>query len=315
MRKKILIGLLMSILLLNITPVFASTKTFNRNEMDNYGVSKKWKITSNNKNNILRTPAIDASEKIYDFAEILTEEEETTLKEKVDEFIEKTNFDIAIVTADFTYYSDSENEDYAADFYDYNDFGIDYEKYSGVVFFRNANPSDPYYGLYTFGNAQLYFDNNRVNSILDAVYSRISSKEYEEGITSIINQLIYYYDSGKSKSMDNYTVDENGYLKEIFVAPISTALFMAVIFTIIIIVVLVEKNKMVRKATEAGEYLNKRFTKITKREDKLINSHTSSYTRSSSSDGGGFSGGGGFGGFSSSSGSSGGGHGGGGRHG
>ena len=74
-------------------------------------------------------------------------------------------------------------------------------------------------------------------------------------------------------------------------------------------IILVNKNKMVTKARQAEDYVNKDSIHITNRKDVFVGSHTSSYTSSSSSGGGG-------GGFSSHSGSSGGGHSsGGGRHG
>ena len=75
-------------------------------------------------------------------------------------------------------------------------------------------------------------------------------------------------------------------------------------------IIIENENKMVKKETMAGEYLNNNSIKYTKRNKNLISSHTTHYTRveSSSSSGGGS--------FSSHSGSSGGGHGGGsGRHG
>ena len=46
-----------------------------RKTLDNYGVNKHWEITDSNKDNILRTPYVDASKKIYDYSNILTEEE------------------------------------------------------------------------------------------------------------------------------------------------------------------------------------------------------------------------------------------------
>jgi uncharacterized protein len=71
--------------------------------------------------------------------------------------------------------------------------------------------------------------------------------------------------------------------------------------------ILISKNKMVKKASVARDYIDNASIEYTNRSDQFINSHTTSYTVSSSSSGGGRSG--------SSFGSSGGGHGGGGgRH-
>ena len=78
--KKILV-LLISILLIPNT-ILASTDTLDRNNLDNYGVNKHWDIVDSNLDNVLNTKLVDASEKIYDFSELLTEEEEKELRKK-----------------------------------------------------------------------------------------------------------------------------------------------------------------------------------------------------------------------------------------
>lgn len=308
MKKSMKIIILMAVFFLNTLNCFASTNTYNRSELKNYGVNKKWKITEENKQIILNTPAVDASEKIYDYADILTEEQEKVIKEKIDEFITTTKMDMVIVVPDFKYYSDSENEDYAANFYDYNDFGIDFPKYSGVVFLRNDNLSDRYYNIYTFGNAQLYFDYDRLETILDDIYYSISNGNYVQGFSDYIDAMTAYYKDGISSKMKDYRVNDNGYLYKIYKTPWAIVTIVSTIITFIIMLILVNKNKMVKKASTASDYFDKKSFKITNFQDKFISSHTSSYTVSSSSGSGGGGG--------SHSGSSGGGHsGGGGRHG
>ena len=114
--------------------------------------------------------------------------------------------------------------------------------------------------------------------------------------------------------MTNYYVDEKGYLQkypEKYSIPWTGAFIFSFLITFITMIILIKRNKMVMKATQAGEYLNKDSVNINNRKDVFINSHTTSYTVSHDSGG---SGGGG--GHSSHSGSSGGGHSsGGGRHG
>ncbi len=310
--KNILKRLLIAMLFLSgIINCHASTNTFNREELENYGVRKEWKITDNNIQNVLKTPAVDSSEKIYDYANLLTEDEENNLKERINEFIEKSKMDIAIVTTDFSYSSDSENENYAADFYDYNDFGMDFENTSGVLFLRNANSEDPYYDMYTFGNAQLYFDQARYDNILDGIYDLIHSGQYLEGFKNFVGETERYISMGKPKEMDNYYVDKEGYLQkypETYHIPWGIALISSSVITLVAMLILIKKNRMVKKATQATQYLQKESINITNRKDIFITSHTTSYTESSSSGSGG--------GFSSHGGSSGGGHSsGGGRHG
>lgn len=305
--KKIKI-LLLIILITFTANVNASTNTKSRNELNNLGVNKHWNITQSNKSNILNTYLVDSSEKIYDFSEKITDEDEQIIYNKLMEFINHTNMDIAFITVNFPYTNDKDNENYAADFYDYNDFGIDKENYSGIILFRNTYEQDPYYDIYTFGNAQLYFDTSRYDEILDSIYDDLHSENYVNGLNTFINKLIYYYDQGIPSSLENYIVDKNGYLKKTYQIPWLAATITASIITITVTIILINKNKMVKRKLDTSTYLSPNDLHITNIQNKLINSYITHHTVSSSS--------GSSGGFSSHSGSSGGGHSsGGGRHG
>lgn len=288
-------------------PVFALEE---RNESNNYGVNKKEiKITSSNKSNIMATPYVDASEKIYDFADILTDEEEEYLAKIVKEFVSKTNMDMVILTDSKSYYTDSQNETYAADFYDYNDFGLNMENYSGVLLYRNAYEADPYYNVYMFGNAQLYFDYDRSESMLDAIYADMRSKSYLAAFEDFVEIYTDYYEEGIPSGMKDYEIDDMGFMHKKYTYPWMWALLVSGIVALIYACVFIGKNKMVKKADSAKDYLADEDIDMYKTVDQYLRSHTTSYTVSSSS---GSSGGGGH----SSSGSSGMGHSsGGGRHG
>jgi len=297
--------IILSILLL-ISPVFALEDGSARNELKNYGVNKKWEITEKNKSNVLRTPLVDASKKIYDYSEILKPEEKEELLGKINAFIEHTNMDMVILTVNMPYSSDYQNEDYAADFYDYNDFGINFEHYSGVILLRNTYEADPYFNVYTFGEAQLYFDYDRCENMLDDIYPYLKNHEYLKGFELFISDFTNYYDRGKA--LPNYYLDDMGFIHQKYVMPVIPALAAGLIISAIAIAVMVKKNKMVRKSTEANDYIDQSSVQFHTRSDVLTGSITTHYRVSSDSGGGG--------GHSSHGGSSGGGHGGGGgRHG
>lgn len=318
--RKILVSLLSLVIGLNI--VSASTNTIPRTDED-LGVNKKWTINEKNIENVKRTPRVDASEKIYDFGEILTEEEEKILYEKIKEYISYTNMDMVILTVDMEYNIDSVNEDYAADFYDYNDFGIDFTKYSGILLLRNKYSLDPYFNIYTFGDAQLYYDYNTCESILDDIYYELKNHQYLSGFEHFISLSKSHFDNEKGNNyyiddegnthINGYYVDENGYIHSnppVYRVPIIVSLWISGIVTLIVILVLIKKNKMVKKETLASVYMDSSSVRYNKKIDQFLHSHTTSYTVSHDS------GGHGGGGHSSHSGSSGGGHGGGGgRHG
>ena len=287
-----------------------SIKTYERTKENNYGVKKDYEINSYNEPNVLRTPFVDPNKKLYDFAELLTEEEEKLLVDKIAAYIEKTNMDLVIVTLneDFT---EEQNIAYADDFYDYNDFGLDFEHYSGTILIRNANKLDPYYYMGTTGNARLYYD-DRLDYILDAIYYDMRAGNYLKAFNNYIGYLNSYYDKGVSDTMKGYEIGEKGQLIEKYVPPIKFILIGASVVTAITMAILVSKNKMVKKATEADSYMDRESIKYRKKDRNLISSHTVTHVNSSSGSGGGH-GGGSFGG--GHIGSSGGFHGGGGRHG
>jgi len=312
--KRILKIFIVLLILISTINVYASTNTYDRNTLENYGVNKNVLNIDSKLNHIMKTKKVDATEKIYDFSDILTDEEERLLKEKIDKFIEENNMDMVIVTDSFTYSYDRQNEEYADDFYDYNDFGLDLEHYSGVLLLRNTNPSDPYYHMSTSGNAQLYLSDSRINSILDNIYYDIKSGNYYEGFSKWISYTDNYIKSGYPSTASNYYLDNYGNMHRVkpkYYPPIGIALLMGLAAAGTAVGIMISKNKMVKKAHQASEYLDNGSINITKREDTYLRSHTTSYTVSSSS-GGGHHGGGGH---SFHSGSSGFSHGGGGRHG
>lgn len=310
MRKRLLTILILLIFGIGITNVHASVNTYDREKLPNYGVNKKWKITDENKDNILNTYAVDASEKIYDYSDVLTEEEEIALKQTIDEFIKKNNTDVVILIDSVSYNSDLKNEEYACDFYDYNDFGMDYNN-SGIVIFRNTYSKDPYYNVYAFGDAQLYLSKDRMEATLDHIYQYLHTGNYLKGFTKFIDDLKIYYNQGIPNTMKHYYVDEKGFLHQKYVVPWFEALGISAVVTIVIMYILISKNKMIVKVTKANEYLNKETAKITNKKDTFLSTHTVTHVIDTPS-----SSGGGGGGFHSSIGSSGGGHSsGGGRHG
>lgn len=307
MKKTNMILILLFTLFLGITNVNAEVYTIERTK-DDLGVNKNFEITDDNLNNVLNTPRVDADDKIYDFANILDDDTKNELYEDIQDFIEYTNMDMVILTTNLPY-SDSQIEDYTADFYDYNDFGINFDKYSGIIIVRNTNSYNKFFNIYTFGDAQLYYPFERCENILDTIYYDIRNENYLSGFRTFIVESKKYYDYGIPYDYRNYYVDEMGYLKEKYTIPFLGAFIFSSIMTLIIMLVMIHKNKMVKKATKATIYLDESSVNYTKVEDRFVNTYTTSYTTSSSSGG---SGGGGH----SHSGSSGGGHGGGGgRHG
>lgn len=278
-----------------VLPVYASTNTYSRTTTD-LKVPKKIKYKSSMEHNVLLTPSVNANEKIYDFAELLTEEEEKQLYDKVKEFIANTNLDLAIVTIN-TNVKDSTQE-YADDFYDYNDFSID-----GLAFVIDMQNRIFY--ISTAGKAMLYYDDYRIEYILSALDQEMYNHEYFNACNTLISQLTEYYDSGFSDNADKYVIVGTQIYRK---TPYLLLSIIAVVSATIGTLILALRNKKVKLASNSNDYFDNKAFEITKDTKELISSNTSRIYIPPTDSGGGGSSGGGF-----HSGSSGASHGGGGH--
>ena len=77
--------------------VYASINTYTRDE-NNLMVPSDVRVTDENKNDILKTPAVSAKEKVYDYADLYTDEEEKELFSIISHYIGSSEYDSALVT-------------------------------------------------------------------------------------------------------------------------------------------------------------------------------------------------------------------------
>lgn len=258
-----------------------TTKTYgDRNNLKNYGVVKRGiKINENNISNILKTPYVDPNLKIYDYAKLLNDDETEKIYSKIISFKNKTNMEFIIVTINDNY-SDYDNDTYASDFYDYNDFGLDTYNYDGLLLLRNANSTSPYYNLYAFGKACVVFPESKLSYILDEIYHEFANKQYLKGINEVLDKLNNYYDINPNGS--GY-VDDKGIYHESFKVPYLLAIIISVVTTLIIMIIILSKHKMIKQTIEASIYIDENSIKYTKKEDNKIQDYTRSYSNSTSS--------------------------------
>ena len=258
---------------------------------------------------ILNVKAVDTSEKVYDFANVLTTEEKELLKEKIDKYIETYNMDMAVVTVKYhNYYS---TEQYADEFYDTNGFGIGSTEDGLVCVIDFSKGISFYEHISTKGNAIIMYDDYRINKILDAIDDEYykDNTNYYMMFDAFIDKSSYYASLGIPDSNKNVRLDDNGMPYEIKPFPWFGISLASLITSTIIVLVLVFRNKMVHKAKNADEYIDKGSINITNRVDQFVTTNTTRVRVSSPSSGGG----GGHAGGSSFHSSGGGFHGGGGR--
>ena len=219
--------------------------------------------------------AFDTSLKVYDYAQILTPDEETELKRDIELYIANHNMEMALVTV--KHHDKIDTMNYADDFYDYNGFGIG-NNYDGIIFvidFTFWERGEIW--MSTSGKAIDVYTDNRINSILDNVVAK-KNYGYYEMLKEFISESDYYARQG-IPTYNNYDNTINW----------QTIIIISLVLPTIILVILICRNKMVKAATNASIYLVKDSVIINKRSDRFISTHTSSVriNDSSSSSGGG----------------------------
>lgn len=264
MKKiRIIISLLMLCVFVNCNDVLASTKVNTRSE-GNYLVPSDVVVTESIKQDIMSTPAINADEKIYDFADILTKNEEDKLYKQVKNFIDGTNMDYVVVTASKN--NKASASKYAKDFYDYNDFKTD-----GILLFIDMDNRSIY--MLTSGNAYNLFPDSRMKPILENVFGKIKEKKYYDACKTFTTSISQFVEIGLVDD-EVVKVDKDGSVivrKDLHLLEI---LGFAFIGTLLIIGILILSSRMVRKATSAKEFLNKETMKIINISEMSLGSQT-----------------------------------------
>ena len=192
------------LIIVSCVRVNASIDTYVRTR-DNLRVSDDVEVRNDNLNDILNTPSVNAKEKIYDFADILTKSEETNLYERIKEYTSLTKYDIAILTTnDLNGYSIA---DYTYNFYDYNLF-----KKEGVIFtiYMNNGVPEIYMGTCGDGSSEIFsiYSDRRINETLKYVYeNNLRKKEYYKACDNFVKLMIAFYNVD---TKDRYRVDPSG---------------------------------------------------------------------------------------------------------
>jgi uncharacterized membrane protein YgcG len=192
------------------TNCFAKVKTYTRSEKD-YLVPSDVKVVDSNKKAILDTPAVAGKDKIYDFAELLSEDDEKKLYQKINDFYNKSGIEIVIVLTDNLNGYGILN--YAYNFYDYNEFDED-----GVVFVISTASKEPEIFMGNCGDkddpnakALSIYTDERVNDTLAYVYKSVKEKKYYTALSDFIKIVDGFYDIDDNGG-GAYKVDKKGNL-------------------------------------------------------------------------------------------------------
>jgi len=228
------------------------------------------------------------TERVFDLADVLTDEEEDKLREKIAEREKQVGADIVIVTLNesleeyarsYDLYADYDEFTmiYADNFYEEYKFGYNKPIGDGVLLLDNIYREDDgkvYTWLCTTGKVEDRYSTGMIDSVLDKFYEYVDTDPYR-AYSEFVDR--FYTDmTGKGK------LKIPGYM-----APIA-----ALIATVIFVVVNLASAKG-RKTTNSKSYVNGGKPDIKRREDIFLRKSVTSRTiETSSGSGGGHSGGG-----------------------
>lgn len=228
--------------------------------------------------------AVDTSLKLYDNADLFSVTEEEKIKTEINEYIDKHNMDLVIVTTSINTYGNTES--FLEHFYQDNNFGITSKKTGTIMAIDLDNGS---YEYISFGEMQRYLDDNRIDEVYDYVDEMYNSnnKDYYVLTTSFIEQLDYYVSLGIPDSNKNTYVSDDGimHIKKTF--PFLSVFGIAILISSVVVFIIARKSKMIKKAVTANNYLDGKSVNITNRVDRFVTTHTTRVRKSSDSSSGG----------------------------
>ena len=230
--------------------------------------------------------------RLVDRADLLSELEEEELEARLDEISERQQADVVVVTVNSL--DGKSAQDYADDFYDYNDFGVGVNK-NGLLFLIDMDNRKMW--ISTTGKAIEIYNDKRIDAILDYTYDKISKKDYSGCAEQFIKYATYFAKKGRNGG-DTIISTSKMIKSSLICSSIATAIF---------IIIGVCSHRKPQKNREASKYISKPL-KLTEQTDQFLDKHVSQTRRVESSSSSGESSG-----SSTHSGSSGTSHGGGGR--
>lgn len=231
---------------------------------------------------------------IYDEANLLSEDDEASLLKKLEKYSEKYSADIAIVTTDDA--GGLSSQAYADAYAEKIGQSMSRDEYPGILFLIDMDNRQIY--MATQGQAMNYYDDYRINKVLDNCYNHITDGDYKGTCDAFLKGVRDYMGRSTSKSA---RMDAFGVLIRLIIA--------IVIGAVVTFVMVFRRGG--RVTTNSRTYFDASGSHLDAKEDRFVNRTVTRRHIEKPKGGGGGHGGSGGGGVHMSSG--GGTHGGGGR--
>lgn len=214
------------------------------------------------------SPAFAAEDvpRLVDGADLLSDSEETVLRDMLDEISERQQVDLVIVTADSL--EGKSPMEFADDFYDYNGYGFG-DSYDGVLFLISMEERDWYISTTGFG-ITVITDAGR-EYISQHFLEDLSEGEYNAAFTifaEMCDDFITQAREGEPYDVGNLPKEPFPFLMNLILA-----LFIGFLLSFIVTSVMRGKLKSVHSQSRADSYIKKDSMQITNQRDMFLYRH------------------------------------------
>ena len=127
--------------------------------------------------------AEDTPARVVDEADLLSTEEEGTLKARLDELSEKYEMDIVVLTVESV--GDKTPEEYADDYYDYNGYGYG-SNYDGLLLLVSMEEHD--WHISTSGEAIDAFTDSNIETIGSLIADDLGDEKYFSAFSTFADE-------------------------------------------------------------------------------------------------------------------------------
>lgn len=199
-------------------------------------------------------------ERVFDEADILTDEQENVLREQIAQKEAETGEDIVLLLInDPDHTSEEAMRDYAQNFYEENGFGWDKPNGDGIIYADNW--AEDYQGykycwLCTTGKAVEALDSGDIDDVIDLTNETVNDDPYGAYQTMI--------DAAADRMAPAKTTD--------FFGGILIALLAAAILTVIFLILQLLGNKG-KMTTDRSTYVQKDSVHMNQKTDRFLRSH------------------------------------------
>lgn len=245
---------------------------------------------------------------VYDFEELFEDLDAANLNSRIDKIVAKYSVDVAILTVDSL--DGKTAEEYADDYFDYNDFGIGKNR-DGILLLLSK--SERVWHITTHGYAIFAFPDAYLDAMADEIVPYLSDGDWYGAASSFVSDCDTYleraYDDPSGTTPDNFDPDDFSPIDTSDPSPdsydhiplgiywnwVAYALVIGLIVAVIVMTVMKSGMKSVRMKAEASDYVREGSFDLTESNDTYLYRTVTKTEKPKDDDKGSGSSGGGFG--------------------